>query len=237
MDDSKLVSNLEFITKHFLVLSLMATILSAGMTYVYAFAYLMAVNYDFILFIDYSDLTKFGLIFAFVFLSVLYIIASSYADRRKVRFSSERERLKSMIRPILGALVVGVALYVTNRNTFHRGLVYSVFDAALLPSFMLMIIVFVDEFNMRKPNLSYRILILLFAFISLSLLGYDRGLALFDKRNFHAEIRMKMNSGQQVTYHDAALIIVLSHHTCFLLGEKSIIVQTLDIDSIKTEPK
>jgi small-conductance mechanosensitive channel len=225
------IRQLDFLTKHFLVLSAFLLGISAALSMLFLSAYLAVFDWTLIWLIEYADLAKLFLLGAALMLAML-VASSSYIQNFMVwKGLSGRAKIVfgvlfaaflawTQLQPIYGDLRKG--LYFPE---YH---VYRAFTVLLFTY-----VVFGSRFiranwqNLKKNEIMAD---LLFATISIAIFGLTFGYYVRDESYDKREIFTK-----DMSYPDARVVLSLSHHMAFLSHDKIIILPTSDITKTVTQ--
>lgn len=230
---------LDYITKHFLVLSAAATIFGATISIVFIAGYLAAFDRSSIWIIEYTDLIKFSLIGISIFSASAGFISSFAQDAVIIITSNSVAKRISIAIAVAGIfLVFGIPAYYHYKSGDTDGLWREVFHIIVALLFIIIILVISEIMKnfKEKQDISFHMIItfITLIIIFLSGLGLSYGFRVrADMRSFH-DIVTKDRSNFEQTYKRSKLIMILSHHTIFELDGKVNIIQSADITRISS---
>ena len=222
---------LDFLTKHFLVLSAFLLGISAALSMLFLSAYLTVFDWTLIWLIEYTDLAKLFLLGASLILAML-VGSSSYLQNFIVwKVMSGRAKL------VFGFLIAAILAWTQLQPIyadFKKDLyfphyhVYRATSAGLVAY-----VVFGSRFirtNWSNGNKNEMLNDLLFAAISITIFGLTFGYYVRDESYDRRDIFTK-----ETIFPDARVILSLSHHLAFLSHGSIVILPTNDITKIVTQ--
>jgi len=225
-----MVGVLDFLTKHFWVLSTAITSLLAAVTYFFIYSYLSVFDYSLIFIVESTDVLKFtfiafsiaaglsGLIYSFILNFHLYIV--------------ERTMNKWVIAVLLFSFVALSGFNIWQYQFVHYVQGRWLYEGHRLSS-QFFIIYWL--FSIRKnvinwpnlPKLGIFADISIF-FISIYIWGATYGLSVKFSEQNHSDVLIKDSQ----MLHDATIVMLLSHHSIFLVGQTIVTMPSANVTRI-----
>ena len=228
----RVASAFEYLTKHFAVLSVMATVVGATLAVIFIAAYLRVFDWRLIWIIEYPDILKVALVTIAVFSGFSFYIWSAAADAINLTTRHSRGRLISYAFGLAlwcGSLIM--YLYLDYHSTDpHYGL-HLMLHLAILAIIGLILtgVNGIREFPNQNAN---EVALLIFLIVAnVTTLGSAFGYYAKDGNGFNYNVFLKVEE-----LHDVGVIMITSHHVVLFLKNKSIILVP-SADVVKIERK
>jgi hypothetical protein len=223
-------TTLDFLTKHFLVLSLALALIASGISMLFLAVYLSVFDWSLIWLIEYSDLTKFFLLGAALFLTVVVIGANLIHTFVVLTMDTRKNQI--IWGSILGSVLLSLFAFPIYRD-FQRGLYPPSFHVYLLFSALMGVAVLIRFSRSTGRSFGWRAFatdIAVLAF-SISVFGNTFGYYVRDQSSNLQDVSTK-----DATYTGAKIIMMLSHHIAFVAQGHIIVLPSADITKIVANP-
>lgn len=233
---------LEFLTKHFLVLSAAATIFGSAVTIIFVTGYLYSFDPSLIWIVEYSDMLKFAIIGTALFAASAGLIIGYWQDT--VMLLNSQGKAKWIM---LTLLSVGIGAYfiIPAVNHYYSSEYIRMFSELFLLCVvaMFMITVYVLDHTITEYRNGIRIsassqafnLILIISVLFLA--GYAYGISIKASKKDVYELVIKDKSNSELILQKSRIIMHLSHHTIVESGGRLVVVPSGDIARISAPAK
>lgn len=233
-----MVRTILFINKNFLTLSAAATATAVAASIFFITGYFSVFDTSLIWLIEYQDIFKFALIVASIIAASL-IFFGVFSDAMKIAQSEGKSKKIGVIAVVLGIMVY--CLYPAYQF-YKSGLIFKLlyelsFMSTLLLVFIILLIA-VDYWkqisNGGRPTAVQNMVILVFVFASISLMGVAYGFRTKADESNRKDLITKDKSNTEMTYSKIRIVIFLSHHFVFEHENRIYIIPTGDIVRISS---
>lgn len=234
---------IEYATKHFLVLSAIATIVGAAMSALFAYGYLLVFGSGLVWILEYSDLLKLALIGVIFLLAYVSIITVFVQEIPKI-VKSENKKMRNIT---LVALTVSlIAIYVLPEYKIFLGDDIWNKLRILTVSFLILfsmttLIMSIDVINRLvsaqvitfQMYVSFGISVMLVVFV----FGCCRGLYVKTSKDSLVEIIARDKGNIETIYRESKIIMMLSHHAIFQNSDNVVVIPASDVVKITAGSK
>jgi hypothetical protein len=218
-----MVPLLDFLTKHFLVLSTVITSLLTALTFIFIVSYVSVFDVSIIWIIEYTDILK----FVFISLGIASGLVTLLFSLSKMSIQSLTNK-RAMI--VFSAYVIGLLVFFALDIWFHRQIEGRWFYSIM--TFIAYILVILSIFSIRDfiikfPDFNkWDTFATVAMFISaISTCGTTYGLSVKFSGPNHNDVWVK----DAQTLHDATIIMILSHHSIFQVDQKIITIPSANV--------
>jgi hypothetical protein len=221
-------STLDFLTKHFFVLSLALALVASAISMLFLAAYLSVFDWTMVWLVEYADLTKFFLLGTALILTVV-VLASSfiYTVTGLAAFQGRQRKIYGWIVFGLICLFLVPPIYLDIRKgiyfpSFHLSVAASAFLA--LPFLRRFARPLSSWWTIGWRSLATEVTAIAF---TISVFAATFGYYVRDVSQNAQEITTK-----DATYTDAKIVMMLSHHTAFISHGMTVVLPTSDVTKI-----
>lgn len=228
----RVLSAIEYMTKHFAVLSVMTTVVGATLSIIFISAYLRVFDWRLIWIIEYPDILKVSLVTIAILSSFSWYIYSSANEA--INFATKNSRIWLILYAVIFTMwcwSLITYMYIDYHSTDpHYGLHISL-HFAILAVFTLIYrgLIEIREFPNQNAN---QVAFLIFLIVTnVTTLGTAFGFYTRDSDGFSHTVYFKNEE-----LHDVGIVLITSHHVVlFTKNKTTILVPAADI--IKIESK
>jgi hypothetical protein len=222
---------LNFLTKHFLVISSLSLVVSAALSMILLGAYLSVFDWNLIWLVEYADLTKLFLIGVAIFSSIATTLIHQIQDAYAWLVKGAKEWKWAALTAVIVTILIQAALvfYDVRNDTGLEA--YHVFRAgSSIAFFLLLFTAFYSHARLMKGDW-FAIMNVFAAFVFLSAtLGSTFAYYVKDASKSAREIWTKDEK-----FTDAKIIMLLSHHLAFVSHKKIFVIPMTDVTRIASQ--
>jgi hypothetical protein len=225
---------MDYITKNFLVISSIVTILAPSITIILLYSYLSVFNSNLIWVIEYSDVIT----LSFLCIVIIAVVTNALFNCYILIYSgwfldSKLARnvliTASAITVICAAALLMYFVYFTNgisdviRSGFIKLIIFSLLSGVSVILILYFLIILSKDWPNVSPirGIAFLNILIIFSYIW----GTTYGLLV--KIDTKSRVEVKIRDSVLIT--DVLLVIFLSHHAVFADGEKVFVVPTSDV--------
>ena|ERR1700730_4034217 len=218
-----MVPVLDFLTKHFAVLSTAITSILTAVTFIFIFSYISVFDFGIIWIIEYTDILKFVLI-ALGLASGLVTLIFVFSRYSLVSLNNRRTAI------VISVSLIGLFVICALDIWFHKQIegryFYSI--TVFLSYFLFIILVYlIRDFIVNWRDFpKWDTFAIMATFIgAVSAFGTTYGLSVKFSGPNHNDVWVK----DAQTLHDATIIMILSHHSIFQVDRKTITIPSANV--------
>ncbi|SEM37141.1 hypothetical protein SAMN04515666_110169 [Bosea lupini] len=234
---------IEYATKHFLVISAIATILGAAMAALFAYGYLIVFGSGLVWILEYSDLLKLaliGVLFVLAYISIITVFAQEIP--KIMNYNNKLLRNIVLILLILALLLIYI---LPEYKLFIDGDVWIklriIAVSSLIVFSMISLLMTIDitsrliegRFIALQMFISFGVSFMLVVFI----FGVCRGLYVKTSKESFVEILARDKGNVETLYKNSKIIMMLSHHAIFQTSDSIIVIPASDVVRITAGSK
>jgi hypothetical protein len=218
-----MVALLDFLTKHFLVLSTVITSLLTALTFIFIVSYVSVFDFSIVWIIEYSDILK----FIFIALGITSGLVSLLFSISKITILSLQTTRNKIV------FFVFIILLLANCAQdmwFHRQIEGRWFYSIMVfTSYVLIIFLIfaVRDFIIKFPDMNKldTFATVAMSIVAISAFGTTYGLSVKFSGPNHNDVWVK----DAQTLHEATIIMILSHHSIFQVGQKIVTIPSANV--------
>ncbi len=223
---------LDFLTKHYIVLSTGSIVLSSIIVMDFLFAYLSVFDYSLIWVIEYTDVAKFSLL-SVAFVSAWGTFAAGWLqDLYNILKGPSKWWIAGLV--LFGIIVFGIdpwQIYIDVKADNHHG----TYDVSLLLSKILLVYILYLSLA-HRPQWASRNFTTIINDISQIIIAFGAFGSTFGLYVKDVQTKEHTVITKNSTFEHTRIVMLLSHHSIFLRDGSALIIPSSDIQSISTDP-